>query len=145
MMIWPHTWALQVRKNRHVKIMKRPTFTNRWTLQWEISVTKAMVYPPNWATLQLPAAGQTTVGLLFIHLPVADLFSSNLSEIFGALSNVQQHYFHQSWRFWIALNINYPLHAEVNNLIVLPLIWLVLIILKLKSTQIQEIGHMITC
>ena len=41
-------------------------------------------------------------------------------------------------------NIYYPLLAEVNNLIVFPPNWVILVILRLKSTQSWEIGRMIT-
>ena len=46
------------------------------------SVANAAVYPPNWATLKLPKkllGGWPKIGLLFILLPAAALFSSNLS------------------------------------------------------------------
>ena len=70
------------------------------------SVANAAVYPPNWATLKSPAAGQKTVGgwpkigLLFIRLPAAALFSSNVPiscqfREFLSLINVQEHSFHQ--------------------------------------------------
>ena len=43
-----------------------------------------------------------------------------------------------------AINIDNPLLAEVNNLIVFPPNWVISVILRLKSTQIWEIGRMIT-
>ena len=45
---------------------------------------------------------------------------------------------------WGAIIIDYPLYAEVNNLIVFQPNWVIFIILRLRSTQIWEIGHMIT-
>ena len=45
---------------------------------------------------------------------------------------------------WRAINIDYPFHAEVNDLIVFLPNWVYLIILQLKSTQIWEIGRMVT-
>ena len=70
------------------------------------SVANAVVYPPNWATLKSPAAGQKLLGgwpkirLLFIRLPAAVLFSSNVPiscqfRAFLSLINVQEHSFHQ--------------------------------------------------
>ena len=43
-----------------------------------------------------------------------------------------------------SININYPLHPEVNKLTIFLPNWVVLIILQLKSTQIWEIGRTIT-
>ena len=70
------------------------------------SFANAAVYLLNWATLEMPAAGQKTVervvkiGILLICLPVAALVSSNLpvtcpfKESFSLFS-VQEHSFHQ--------------------------------------------------
>ena len=44
----------------------------------------------------------------------------------------------------MVINVDYPLYVEVNNLIVFLPNWVIIIILRLKSTQIQEIEHMIT-
>ena len=70
--------------------------------------------------------GATKIGLLFIHLSAEALFSSNLPvssqfREFLSLFNVQEHSFHQFQGYktsWRAINIDFPLHAEVNNLIV---------------------------
>ena len=70
------------------------------------SVANAAVYLPNWAALKSSAAGQKLlggwpkIGLLFIRLPAAALFSSNLPvscqfREFLSLFNVQEHSFHQ--------------------------------------------------
>ena len=71
------------------------------------SVANAAVYPPNWATLKSPAAGQKNcwagdlkLGYFFIRLPAATLFSSNVPiscqfREFLSLINVQEHSFHQ--------------------------------------------------
>ena len=45
---------------------------------------------------------------------------------------------------WKAINIDYPLNMEVNNLIVFLPNWVILIILQMKSTQILEIGCITT-
>ena len=75
------------------------------------------------------------------NLPVSCQFREFLS-----LFNVQEHSFHHFQglrRSRRAVNMHYPLHAEVNNLIVFPPNWVILIILQLKSTQIWEVGCMI--
>ena len=93
--------------------------------------------------------GWPKIGLFFILLPAAALFSSNLPvscqfNEFLSLFNVRELFFSSisgiktSWR---AINIDYPLHVEVNNLIVFPPNWVILIILLLKSTHIWEIEH----
>ena len=41
---------------------------------------------------------------------------------------------------WRVINIDYPLHAEVNNLIVSLPNWIIFIKLRLKNTKIEEIG-----
>ena len=43
-----------------------------------------------------------------------------------------------------AINIDYALNTAVNNLIVFSAQWVIFIIFRLKSTQIREIGRMIT-
>ena len=42
---------------------------------------------------------------------------------------------------WRAINMDYPYQVEVNNLIVLPPIWVNLDALLLNSTQILESGN----
>ena len=44
---------------------------------------------------------------------------------------------------WRAINSDYPLLAEINNLIVFPPNWVILVILRFKNTQILKIGCMI--
>ena len=73
-------------------------------------------------------------------------FPVNSESLFLSLFNVQEHSFHHFQglrRSRRAVNMHYPLHAEVNNLIVFPPNWVTLIILQLKSTQIWEIGRII--
>ena len=99
--------------------------------------------------------GWPKIGLLSILLPAAALFSSNLSvscqfREFLSPFNVQEHSIHQfqglrvlktSWR---AINIDYPLHAEVNCLIDIPPNWVILSFSLLKNTQIWEIGRIVS-
>ena len=77
-----------------------------------ISVANAAVYPPNWATLKFACrrskncwAGDLKMGLLFVRLPAAALFSSNVPiscqfREFLSLINVQEHSFHQFQGLW---------------------------------------------
>ena len=90
--------------------------------------------------------GWPKIGLHFIRLPAAALFSSNLPvfcqfreflslfqcprTFFSSISGIKT-----SWR---TINIDCLLHVEVNNLIVSPPNWVIKIILQLKSTQNLE-------
>ena len=74
------------------------------------------------------------IGLLFICLPTTALFSSNLPvscqfREFLSIFNVQEHSFHQF------LGLRHPAEQSIS---------MILIILWLKSTQIWEMGHIIT-
>ena len=78
-------------------------------------------------------------------------FSINSESLVLSLFNVQEHCFHQ-FRARIqglrrpgeqSISIIH-LHVEVNNVIVFPPNWVILIILGLKSTQIWEIRRVIT-
>ena len=96
--------------------------------------------------------GWPKFGLLFICLPAAALFSSNLPvsaqfrevfepfqcprTCFSSISGIKTSS--------SAINIDYPPHAEVINLIVFLPYWVILIILQPKSTQIWETGRIIT-
>ena len=115
---------------------------------------QALVLSAPRATLKLPAAGQKTVWWLvkiglFTSLPPAALFSANFPvscqfRVFLSLVNGQKHSFLQFLRImmsWREVNIDHPLYTELNNLIVF---WVIFIILRLKNTQIWEIGRMIT-
>ena len=100
--------------------------------------------------------GWPKIGLLLIRLPAAALFffffklASFLSfqgvfepfqcprTFFASISGIKM-----SKMSWRAINIDYPLHGEVNNLIVFPPNWVVLIVLRLKNIQIWEIGRII--
>ena len=99
----------------------------------ESSVANAAVYPPNWDTLKSPAAGQKLfggwpkIGLLFICLPTAALFSSNLPvscqiRDFCRLSNGQEHSIHEFQGLRLlgeqSASIIQPFHSKVNNLII---------------------------
>ena len=134
------------------------------SLSNSISVANATVYPPNSSELgyfEIACrgskncwAGGLKLGYFFILLPMAALFSSNLSvscqfsEFLSPLY-VQKHSIHhfQGLRVlktsWRAINIDYLLHAEVNSLIVFPPNWVILSVLLMKSTQIWKIGRII--
>ena len=114
--------------------------------QSRVSVANAVVYSPNWATL----GRWPKIGLLFILLPAAALFSNlTVSWQFRKFLSpfiVQEHSIYQfqglrvlktSWR---AINIDCPLHKGVKSLIVLRH-WAILSVLLLKSIQIWEIGR----
>ena len=95
--------------------------------------------------------GWPKIGLLFIHLPFGSSFFFkfanflSIQRIFGLFQCLRKLYssisgIKSSCR---ATSIDYPLHAEVNNLIVFPPNWVILIILLLKSAQIWKIGRII--
>ena len=92
-------------------------------LIFTFSVANTMVYPPNWATLKSPAAGQKLlggwpkIGLLCIYL--SSRGNSFIFRFDSFLLSIQR-------VFWVFSN------------------WVILIISLLKSTQIWESGHMIT-
>ena len=138
-----------------------------------VSVASTMVYPLNWATLTLTAAsklkkrkrkkkllgGWPKVGVLFIWLPVAAFFflffhicqfsvNSESFEplecprsLFSSISSVKT-----SWK---AININYPSQAEINNLMLFPRKWVILIISTQKyqnfrnwmKDYLKKLGH----
>ena len=109
------------------------------------SVANAAVYPLNWATLKLLAAkkkknGCQADGLKFGYfscLPAAALFFK-----FASFLSIQRVFEPFQWprtfflsisgikTSWRAINIDYPLHTEVNSLHVFPLNWVILIISK---------------
>ena len=95
--------------------------------------------------------GWPKIGLLFICLPAAALFSSNLPvscqfREFLSLFNFEEHSFHQFQRLrrpgeQSILTIHFTRKSTIVNIIVFLLNWVILIILWLLSTQILETGH----
>ena len=96
--------------------------------------------------------GWPKIGLLFICLPAAALFSSKFASFLSIqrvfeLFNGQGHSFHKF------LGLKHPgeqstsiihLHAEAKNRVVFLSNRVILIILPLKSTKFWQVGHMIT-
>ena len=118
---------------------------NATVVMHQCSVANAAVYPQNWATLKLPAAGQKLLGGWPFHpsTPGSSFFFKFVSFLsihrvferfqcprtfFSTISGIKM-----SWR---AINIDYPLHAEVNNLIVFLPNWVILIILQQKHPHL---------
>ena len=119
------------------------------------SVANAVVSPPNWATLKSPASGQkncwaggTKIWILFIDLSARGSsfffkFASFLSiQRFFEPFQCQEHPFHYFLRLrcpgeqsidLLIIHFTQKL-TDVNNLIVFPPNWMILIILQLKST-----------
>ena len=122
-------------------VLPTPWFTCQIGLLWNrlprVKKTVGQV-ALNWATFHLSACGSSFFLQFANFLLIQKVFEPFQCPrtFFSSISGIKM-----SWR---AININYQLHAEVNNLIVFPPKWVILIILWLKNTQIWEIGRMIT-
>ena len=122
-------------------MLPMPRFTRRIGLLWnrllQVKNTVGWV-AQNWATFH-----PSTCSRLFFFKFASFLSIQRVFEpfqcprsFFSSISEIKT-----SWK---AINIDYPLHTEVNNLIVFLPNWVILIILWRKITQIWEIGCIIT-
>ena len=136
-------------------------FVPQGLLKLHCIVANTAGYQPNWATLKSLEAGQKTVGQVASNQATFHPSTSGSSLLFKFANflsirrvcesfqcpRTPRTFFSSILRIktsWKAINFDYPLYAEVNNLIVFPPNWVFFIIVRLKSTQIREIGCIFT-